>query len=835
MRIAPTRNMLTTIRQLPLPAARRLAHLVFAALTLQTAHATVSLPALFADHAVLQRDKPLPIWGWAAPGESVSVTLGTATASTITGTSGRWLVQLPPQPASTQAITLTVAGTNTLTMTDVLLGDVWLCTGQSNMALSVGGLLTPESKTDYQTANFPLIRQMGVEVTPANTPQANVSGAWLPCTPAKASQFCAVGFYFAMKVHRETGVPIGILRSAKGSTIIECWMAEEHLMQTLGIEPYPTQMRDSLVLWETEKAAALAVGILPDAPGFPEYPFSENVRRPRCVTHYNGMIAPLAGLAMRGVIWYQGETNAADLPSAHVAQAYTRKLRAMISNWRSLSGEPALPFYIVQLPNYLAPYDVPAGGDRWSWLREAQRQCLSIPNTHMAVTIDIGEEGDIHPKNKYDVGERLGLLALKHEYGQISLVASGPVFRQITVEGGNARLHFDSIGGGLMAGTKTARVPAVEDVGAALGRFAIAGADNQWVWGNAVIDGDTVVVSSPQVPAPVAVRYAYSTNPTGANLYNRAGLPAGPFLTDAVIVPVTGAPTISDVADQSMGGTAVGPLPFTIGDGETPPAALTVTSRSSNPTLVPDSNIVLGGSGADRTAIVTPIAGQTGSATITLAVSDGTFASVDTFVVTVVSDALPVSGWRSVSDHDGVPHGLAIPASGFIEPRQAGIRRIEVVFSEPITVTNPETALSINGVNGVGSVSPASLDITVQAAALANTLVVSFTNAAGECSLPDATKWRFALTPGQISGASGSVVAASAATTRVLSGLIGDTTGNGRASGIDINTINPAVEFDSLSPAHLRADIDGDGALTTTDRNLAWSHRNNRVDTLASP
>jgi hypothetical protein len=302
-----------------------------------------------------------------------------------------------------------------------------------------------------------------------------------------------------------------------------------------------------------------------------------------------------------------------------------------------------------------------------------------------------------------------------------------------------------------------------------------------------------------------------------------------------VIVPVTGAPTISDVADQSMGGTAVGPLPFTIGDGETPPAALTVTSRSSNPTLVPDSNIVLGGSGADRTAIVTPIAGQTGSATITLAVSDGTFASVDTFVVTVVSDALPVSGWRSVSDHDGVPHGLAIPASGFIEPRQAGIRRIEVVFSEPITVTNPETALSINGVNGVGSVSPASLDITVQAAALANTLVVSFTNAAGECSLPDATKWRFALTPGQISGASGSVVAASAATTRVLSGLIGDTTGNGRASGIDINTINPAVEFDSLSPAHLRADIDGDGALTTTDRNLAWSHRNNRVDTLASP
>jgi sialate O-acetylesterase len=267
----------------------RLCRFLLVALLLPTAaQANVSVPALFSTSAVLQRDKPLPVWGWGAPGESATVTLGSKSATTVTGSDGRWRVELGAQPVSTQPLTLTVAGTNTLTINDVLLGDVWLCSGQSNMAMSVGGLLTPESKVDYQTANYPLIRQMGVEVTPANSPQENVTGQWLVCTPAKASQFCAVGFYFAIKVHQQTGVPIGILRSAKGSTIIECWTAEETLIHTLGIEPYPTQMRDSLALWETEKATALAAGIPADSPEFPEYPFSEIkvgtpvARRPPC-------------------------------------------------------------------------------------------------------------------------------------------------------------------------------------------------------------------------------------------------------------------------------------------------------------------------------------------------------------------------------------------------------------------------------------------------------------------------------------------------------------------------------------------------------------------------
>jgi|GEM_PF-215803 len=812
---------------------RHIGRLALLVLALQSpVHATVSLPTLFSKSAVLQRDKPLPIWGWAAPGESVSVTLGTMSASTVTGPNGRWNVVLAPQPASTEPLTLTVSGTNTLAVSDVLLGDVWLCSGQSNMAMSVGGLLTPESKVDYQTANYPLIRQMGVEVTPADSPQTNVTGQWLLCTPAKASQFCAVGFYFAIKVHRETGVPIGILRAAKGSTIIECWTSEADLMYTLGIEPFPTQMRNSLALWETEKSNALAAGTQPDSADFPKYPFGESVLRPRCVTHHNGMIAPLARFALRGAIWYQGETNAVDLP---LSQAYTRKQRTLIASWRKLFEDPNLPVYIVQLPNYLTPTSAPAGGDRWSWMREAQRQCLAIPNTHLAVTIDIGEELDIHPKNKFDVGERLGLLALKHEYGQTALIASGPVLRQMVIEGASARLHFDSVGAGLMTATKTGRQPAVEDPGAALGRFAIAGSNNQWFWANAVIDGATVVVSSPQVSAPVAVRYAYSTNPTGANLYNRNGLPAAPFATDALIIPVTGAPTLSDVADQfTASGTAVGPLPFLIGDAQTAATALTVTKRSSNPTLVPDQNISIGGSGANRTVTVTPLAAQTGSTTITLAVSDGTFSTVDTFDLTITSSNLMVSEWRSVNNHGPAPSPLTIPLTGLVEPRQAGIRRVEVSFSEPIVLTQAHP-LTLTGLNSSGTLSLADLGISVQAAAAGNTLVVSFSDSSGACSLPDASKWKLSLVPSAISGSAGSSLLATNATTRNLSSLLGDTNGNGSTNAIDLNHIQRASASTTLPQDFLRADIDGDGLITNADYAAAWMNRNKRVDTLPNP
>lgn len=499
-------------------------------LAVSSAFADVRMPALFSDHAVLQRDKPLPVWGWAAPGEQVSVSLGTQKGAATAGADGRWMVRLPSQPVSKVSLTLSVAGKNKVEIKDVLLGDVWLCSGQSNMTMPLANYgKVPDMMDDVAKADFPMVRQFGVDKDFAVTPQTDVKGEWLVCNPKTAPRFTAVPFYFARKLNAETGVPIGILRSAAGGSIIECWLSLDTVLNTPALEPFAKKLRDSLALWETEKAAALKDGKKPDSPDFPEYPFGNKVRRPWCVTLHNGMIAPLAPMALRGVLWYQGETNAA---SVKAGELYYEKKVALIGAWRRLFEDAALPFYFVQLPNYLKTSDAPTDADRWALMRETQRRCLSVPHTGMAVTIDIGEAEDIHPKNKFDVGERLALLALANEYGKRALVVSGPLFRAMKIEGSKARLTFDSIGGGLMAAKKEGRSPAVEEKGAKLRRFAIAGADKKWVWADAVIEGDTVVASSPQVAAPVAVRYAFANNPGGANLYNRAGLPASPFRTD---------------------------------------------------------------------------------------------------------------------------------------------------------------------------------------------------------------------------------------------------------------------------------------------------------------
>ena len=508
------------------------------ALLVLTSHAfgEVKLPALFSDHVVLQRDRPLPIWGWAAPGEPVAVSLGAQKASATTGADGRWSVRLAAQPATKQPLTLTVAGKNTVTVNDVLLGDVWLCSGQSNMDMALGGCATPD---DIRAADLPLVRHFRVEYNFASAPATDVKGRWTVCQPGTAGGFSAVGFYFARKITAETGVPIGLLTNAVGGTNIELWLAQETLLGTPALAPYAKQMRESLDLWRKETAerlpavdawsaaakAALRDDLpLPVTPKFPEFPFGEKTMRPRCVTLHNGHIAPLIPMSLRGVLWYQGENNAD-------GSLYVEKVQAMLADWRKWFGDPALPFYFVQLAAWQKPNENPAGGE-WGAIRDAQRRCLAIPHTGMASAVDIGDADDIHAKNKADVGERLALWALANEYGKKGLVASGPLFREMKIEGGKARLTFDSLGGGLMVGKKEGRAPTVEDKGAKLGRFAIAGADKKWVWAEAVIEGDAVVVCSPEVPAPTAVRYAYASNPAGANLYNRAGLPASPFRTD---------------------------------------------------------------------------------------------------------------------------------------------------------------------------------------------------------------------------------------------------------------------------------------------------------------
>jgi sialate O-acetylesterase len=519
---------------------RFVACLVFLTLSQGTLCADVRLAALFADHAVLQRDRPLPVWGWADPGETVSVKLGQETGEAIAGKDGRWQVTLKPQPVSTTALTFTVAGKNTITRQDVLLGDVWLCGGQSNMEWTLGG---SDAAEDIRTADLPRVRQFGVDYHFATTPQTEVKGQWSVCSPQTAPGFTAVGFYFARRVYKETGVPIGLLRSCVGGTNIELWMSQETLMTTPALASYGKQMRDSLATYQKDLTAALpaieqwtakcrdkmkAGEDLPLPPTIPDFPFGEKMYRPRCVTLHNGMIAPLVPFALRGALWYQGENNAGN--AADGAQ-YLEKKRAMLADWRKWFQDPELPFYFVQLAGWLNPSNDPAGGDGWAHIRDAQRKCLTIPHTGMAVATDIGDPADIHPKNKFDVGERLARWALANEYGK-KLEPSGPLFRNLSIDGNKAIVHFDHIGAGLMVGRKEGRKPVEEQRDQQLKRFAIAGKDRKWVWAEAKIEGNTVICTHPDIANPVAVRYAFTMNPSGANLCNRDGLPASPFRSD---------------------------------------------------------------------------------------------------------------------------------------------------------------------------------------------------------------------------------------------------------------------------------------------------------------
>lgn len=510
--------------------------LLLAAILASSARAELGMPAVFGDHMVLQRDRPLPVWGWADAGAEVVVRFGETSATATADAEGNWRVVLDPLAADATGRTLTVTSGETLRFENVLLGDVWLCSGQSNMDWGLGA---SDAAEDIAAADHPSIRHFRVGYQFSPVPERDVSGQWSVCTPATAPGFSAVGYYFARRVHAETGVPIGLVTNAVGGTNIELWMAMETLLETPGLEGYAARMRESLAEWRRDLATALpaierwsaasrealAAGRdIPAPPKWPEYPFGERVQRPRCVTLHHGHVMPLVPMALRGVLWYQGESNADD-------PDYLIKKRAMIEDWRRLFEHPELPFYYVQLAAWQAPDPNPEGGG-WGRIRDLQRQSLSIPHTGMASAIDIGDADDIHPRNKADVGERLALWALARDEGKTDLTVSGPLFREMRVEGDRIRLHFDSLGEGLMIGRKSGRAPTVETPDAPLRRFAIAGADRRWFWAEARIDGAEVVVRSPEVSSPVAVRYAYSSNPEGANLYNRAGLPASPFRTD---------------------------------------------------------------------------------------------------------------------------------------------------------------------------------------------------------------------------------------------------------------------------------------------------------------
>ncbi len=637
------------------------------------AHATVRLPALVGSHMVLQRDRPVPVWGWAAPGERVSVTFrGKTYAASAPDASGRWQATLPATPAGGPYV-LTVKGQNTLALTDVLVGDVWLASGQSNMQMPVqdrpGGYQPVQNATqEIAAATWPNIRFFTATQTVAYRPQAEVAGTgWLVCSPATVAQLSAVAYFFGRDLYKQYKVPVGLLVSSWGGTPAEAWVSAEGLRSLPEFGPrvaefaqkttdlqadqlaYAAKQREQLrnirqydkgylpggqtwaaptfdahawptmpvpgawegqpglatydgVIWlrkEVDLPTSLAgqpltlsLGEIDDADstyfngvrvgatnGYNlarRYPVPAALARPgrnvitvRVVDTgggggftgeaaaltlsgagktlplagpwqyqvglapadqpqppvpgggehaptalYNGMIAPLQSFALKGVIWYQGESN------TDRAAQYRTLFPALIADWRQRWGQPELPFLGVQLASYMAAQPEP-GPSAWAELREAQALALRAPGTGLATAIDIGEAGDIHPRNKQEVGRRLALAARRVAYGDKAVVASGPTYASMSPAGAAIRVKFSQLGSGL----------AVKE-GAALQGFAVAGADQQFHWATARVVGSEVEVQSPAVPQPQAVRYDWADNPSG-NLTNKEGLPALPFRTDA--------------------------------------------------------------------------------------------------------------------------------------------------------------------------------------------------------------------------------------------------------------------------------------------------------------
>ncbi len=506
--------------------------------TATRATADVRLPRIFTDNMVLQRDRAVRVWGWADAGEAVSLTLAGSNASTQADENGLWSLELPALQTG-ENLELTVKGKNSLTLKNILVGDLWVCSGQSNMEMQLGGCLG--AAEDIKAADLPKIRRIKVRHDQAAQPgrEAPTESHWQVCSPDTARGFTAVGFYFAREIQQITGVPIGLVDDNWGGTAIEPWVASEGLEMTAefnsvftarqeAIKAFRAELPSSLTQlegWITKTRSELANGIeTSPMPSLPVHPGGT-----RWSGMYNAMIHPFVRLPIKGALWYQGEANGGE------GETYHHKMRALIGGWRKVWGQGDFPFYFVQLANFQAATENPADASGWAKLREAQTQALSIPNTGMAVIIDtvpLAEAADIHPKNKYDVGLRLARWALNRDYGQKQLEVSGPLFKALKIEGSQARLTFDHVGSGLMVGTKEGRAAAVANKEGKLKRFAIAGADKKWHWAEAVIEGDSVVASCSEVSEPVAVRYAFQMNPDGANLYNRDGLPAGPFRTD---------------------------------------------------------------------------------------------------------------------------------------------------------------------------------------------------------------------------------------------------------------------------------------------------------------
>jgi sialate O-acetylesterase len=477
-----------------------------------TAGAAVKLPAVLSDRMVLQQDSPVRIWGWADPGETVTVSFLGQKPSTTAGPDGKWRVFLKPLPAG-GSYKMTVSGQNTIELKDILVGEVWIGSGQSNMGVTVARANNPEQ--EIANANYNQVRLFKVKLTVAAAPAEDVEGSWQFCNPEAVKNFSAIGYFFSRDIHQARSVPVGFIETAWGGTPAEAWTSRPALEAEPALKSVFAEWDEVLAKYPAAKehydkqleawtSAGKPAASRPREPAGPGHQYTP-------AGLYNAMIAPITPLAMRGVLWYQGEHNA---NKGH-AYIYRRLFQVLIEDWRRAWGEGQFPFLFVQLANYETGPE-----SAWPVLRESQTKALDLAATGMAVTIDIGESKDIHPKNKQEVARRLALAARAIAYKE-NVEYSGPIFRQMSSEASQLRAWFDHAGAGLAARD-----------GGALAGFTIAGQDHHFVPAEARIDGNSsVVISSPDVKDPIAVRYAWAGDPV-SNLINKQGLPASPFRSD---------------------------------------------------------------------------------------------------------------------------------------------------------------------------------------------------------------------------------------------------------------------------------------------------------------
>jgi sialate O-acetylesterase len=484
--------------------------------------AGVRVASIFGSNMVLQRNASVPVWGTARNGETVTVSFAGTSVSTTADATGRWMVHLPSMKEG-GPFELVVTGSDTVRCTNILVGEVWLCSGQSNMSLAVEK--TTNAEKEIASAYNPMIRLFTVKRAVADSPQTSCTGSWLLCDPSTVKSFSGAGYYFGRKLQQDLRVPIGLVHSSYGGTPAEAWMSQQALTSDSNFQPildrwkknlaeYPEKQRDFeahrerlMKAWDEASATAAKDGKA--APTRPQEPIGPGNRSTPSGL-FNAMIAPIVPFAFKGVIWYQGESNAAR------AYQYRTLFPALIRDWRSAWGAD-VPFYYVQLPNLDRQPEPSKSG--WAELREAQLFTLAVPKTAMAVTIDIGDPTNLHPQNKQDVGYRLALLAEGLQYGGNTESCQSPIYRSSAREGNRIRIRFEHAAG------------LHPKEGKELKGFVCAGEDKVFVPAQAAIDGTDILVWNDAVSAPASVRYGWADNPP-CNLVNGAGLPASPFRTD---------------------------------------------------------------------------------------------------------------------------------------------------------------------------------------------------------------------------------------------------------------------------------------------------------------